>query len=65
VEMLERGITCLVIGAVAMLLLEALICCPGCFPESHPLVLNLGAGLIRHSLSVVRSVGRAQLRLCL
>ncbi len=42
----------------------AVICCPGfsgCFPESHPWVLSLGAVVVRHSLSVMSSVGRAQL----
>ncbi len=39
------------------------ICCPGfpgCFPESLPWVLSLGAVVISHSLSVMSSVGRAQ-----
>ncbi len=42
----------------------AVICCPGfsgCFPESHPWVLSLGAVVVRHSLSVMSSVGRTQL----
>ncbi len=42
----------------------AVICCPGfsgCFPESHPWVLSLGAVVVHHSLSVMSSVGRAQL----
>lgn len=66
VEMLERVITCQVRWAVALVLLEGVKCCPGfprCFPESRPWVLNLGAVLICHSLSVVSSVGRALLRL--
>ena len=65
VGMLERGTTCLVKEAVALVLSEAVICCPGfpgCFPGSRPWVLNLGAFLI--CVSVVSSVGRAQLRLC-
>ncbi len=33
---------------------------PGCFPESRPWVLSLGAVVIRHSLHVMSSVGRAQ-----
>ena len=64
--MLGRGKRCLVRGAVG-LVFPAVICCPGfpgCFPGSCPWVLNLGAGLIRHSLSVVSSVCRALLRLC-
>ncbi len=32
---------------------------PGCFPESRPWVLSLGAVVVRHSLSVMSSVGRA------
>ncbi len=39
------------------------VCCPGfpgCFPESRPWVLSLGAVVIRHSLHVMSSVGRAQ-----
>ena len=67
VEMLERWITCQVRGAVSLMLSEAVQCCPGfprCFPESRPWVLNLGAVLICHSLTVVSSVGRALLRLC-
>ncbi len=38
-------------------------CCPGfpgCFPESRPWVLSLGPDVIRHSLHVMSSVGRAQ-----
>jgi len=63
VEMLERGKACLGRGAVSLVLSEAVMCCPG-FPESRPWVLNLGAVLVCHNLSVVSSVGRAQLRLC-
>ncbi|CAM4673095.1 unnamed protein product [Leuciscus chuanchicus] len=65
VELLARVRKYLVKGAVAQVLSEAGICCPGfpgCFPGSRPWVLNLGAVLI--CLSVVSSVGRAQLRLC-
>ncbi len=56
VEMLERGIVCLVSRALA------LVCpgFPGCFPESRPWVLSLGAVVIRHSLHMMSSVGRAQ-----
>jgi len=67
VEMLERGIMCLGRGAVALVLSEAVICCPGfprCFTESCPWELNLGAVLICPGLSVVSSVGRTLLRLC-
>ncbi len=62
-EMLERGIVCLVSGALALVFPVAVICCPGfpgCFPESRPWVLSLGAVVVRHSLSVISSVGRAQ-----
>ncbi len=54
---------CLVRGAVALVFPVAVICCPGfpvCFPESSHWLLSLGAVLIRHSLSVVSSVGRTQ-----
>jgi len=67
VDMLERAITCLRRGAVALVLSEAVICCPGFpryFPESCPWELNLGAVLICPGLSVVSYVGRALLRLC-
>ncbi len=63
VEMLERGIVCLVSGALALVFPVAVICCPGfpgCFPESCPWVLSLGAVEVFHSLSVMSSVGRAQ-----
>ncbi len=33
---------------------------PRLFPESRPWVLSLGAVVIRHSLHVMSSVGRAQ-----
>ncbi len=58
---LERGIVCLVSGALALVF--PVMCCPGfpgCFPESRPWVLSLGAVVIRHSLHVMSSVGRAQ-----
>ncbi len=32
---------------------------PGCFPESLPWVLSLRAVVIRHTLHVMSSVGRA------
>ncbi len=51
---------CLVSGALALVFPVAVICCPGCFPESRPWVLSLGAVVVRHSLSVMSSVGRAQ-----
>ncbi len=63
VEMLERGIVCLVSGALALVFPVTVMCCPGfpgCFPESCPWVLSLGAVVIRHSLHVMRFVGRAQ-----
>ncbi len=63
VEMLERGIVCLVSGALALVFPVTVMCCPGfpgCFPESCPWVLSLGAVVIRHSLHVMSSVGRAQ-----
>ena len=63
VEMLERGIMCPVRGAVSLVFPVAEICCPGflgCFPESRPWVLSLGAVLICQSLSVMSSVGRAK-----
>ena len=49
VATLGRGKMCLVKGAVALVLSEAVIRCPGfpgCFPGSRPWVLNLGAFLI-------------------
>ncbi len=58
---LERGIVCLVSGALALVF--PVMCCPGfpgCFPESRPWVMSLGAVVIRHSLHVMSSVGRAQ-----
>ncbi len=61
VKMLERGIVCLVSRALALVF--PVMCCPGfpgCFPESRPWVLSLGAVVIRHSLHVMSSVGRAQ-----
>ncbi len=61
--MLERGIVCLVSGALALAFLVAVICCPGfpgCFAESCPWVLSFGALVVCHSLSVISSVGRAQ-----
>ncbi len=63
VDMLERGIVCLVSGALALVFPVIVMCCPGfpgCFPESHPWVLSLGAVVIRYSLHVMSSVGRAQ-----
>ncbi len=57
----ERGIVCLVSGALALVF--PVMCCPGfpgCFPESRAWVLSLGAIVIRHSLHVMSSVGRAQ-----
>ncbi len=63
VEMLERGIVCLVSGALALVFPVTVMCCPGfpgCFPESRPWVLSLGAVVIRHSLHVMSSLGRAQ-----
>ncbi len=53
---------CLVSGALALVFLVTVMCCPGfpgCFPESRPWVLSLGAVVIRHSLHVMSSVGRA------
>ncbi len=61
VEMLERWIVCLVSGALALVF--PVMCCPGfpgCFPESRPWVLSLGAVVVCHSLHVISSVGRAQ-----
>ncbi len=58
---LERGIVCLVSGALALVF--PVMCCPGfpgCFPESRPWVRSLGPDVIRHSLHVMSSVGRAQ-----
>ncbi len=63
VQVLERGIVCLVSGALALMFPVTVMCChgiPGCFPESCPWVLSLGAVVIRHSLHVMSSVGRAQ-----
>jgi len=57
-SVLERGITCQVRRAVALVLWKAVICgpgFPGCFPDGRPWVLNLGAVLVCHSLSVVSS----------
>ncbi len=54
VEMQERGVVCLVSGALALMF--PVMCCPGfpgCFPESRPWVLSLGAVVIRHSLHVI------------
>ncbi len=62
VEMLERWIVCLVSRALALVF--PVMCCPGfpgCFPESRPWVLSLGAVVVCHSLHVISSVGRAQL----
>ncbi len=56
-------IVCLVSGALALVFPVTVMCCPGfpgCFPESRPWVLSLGAVVIRHSLHVMSSVGRAQ-----
>ncbi len=56
VEMLERGIMCLVRWALALVFPVAVIYCPGfpgCFPESRAVVVH-------HNLSVISSVGRAQ-----
>ncbi len=53
----------LVTGALALVFPVIVMCCPGfpgCFPESRPWVLSLGAVVIRHSLHVMSSVGRAQ-----
>ncbi len=64
VEMLERGIMCLVSGALALVFPVAEIYCPGfpgCSPESCLWVLSLGADVVCHSLSVMSSVGMAQL----
>ncbi len=50
-------------GERALALVFPVMCCPGfpgCFPESRPWVLSLGAVVIRHSLHVMSSVGRAQ-----
>ncbi len=55
---------CLVSRALALVFPVAVICCPsfpGCFPESCPWVLSLGAVVVRHNLFVMSSVGRAQL----
>ncbi len=63
VQVLERGIVCLVSEALALVFPVTVMCCPGfpgCFPESRPWVLSLGAVVIRHSLHVMSSVGRAQ-----
>ncbi len=63
VQVLERGIVCLVSGALALMFPVTVMCChgiPGCFPESCPWVLSLGAVVIRHSLHVMSSVSRAQ-----
>ncbi len=63
VQVLERGIVCLVSGALALVFPVTVMCCPGfpgCFPESRPWVLSLGAVVICHSLHVMSSVGRAQ-----
>ncbi len=57
------GIVCLVSGALALVFPVTVMCCPGfpgCFPESRHWVLSLGAVVIRHSLHVMSSVGRAQ-----
>ncbi len=59
-EMLERGIVCLVSGALALVFPVTVMCCPGfpgCFPESRPWVPSLGAVVVRHSLSVMSRVG--------
>ncbi len=50
--MLERGIVCLVSGALALVFPVTVMCCPW--------VLSLRAVVIRHSLHVMSSVGRAQ-----
>ncbi len=50
---------CLVSGALALVFPVTVMCCPGfpgCFPESRPWVLSLGAVVIRHSLHVMSSV---------
>ncbi len=60
VEMLERGIVCLHLRSGSCV---SGVCCPGfpgCFPESRPWVRSLGPDVIRHSLHVMSSVGRAQ-----
>ncbi len=49
--------------ALALVFPVAVKCCPGfpgCFPESRPWVLSLGAVGIRHSLHLRSSVGRVQ-----
>ncbi len=49
---------CLVSGALALVFPVSVMCCPGfpgCFPESRPWVLSLGAIVIRHSLHVMSS----------
>ncbi len=54
---------CLVRWALPLVFPVAVICCPGflgCFPESRPWVLSLEAVVVRHNLSVLSSVGRAQ-----
>ncbi len=64
--MLEREIMCLMSMALALALVfpVAVKCCPGfpsCFPEIRPWVLSLRTVVIRHSLHVMSSVGRALL----
>ncbi len=59
-KMLEREIMCLM--SVALALPVAVKCCPGfpgCFPEGRPWLRSLGAVVIRHSLHVMSSEGRA------
>ncbi len=55
--------SCYQLLALALVFPVTVMCCPGfpgCFPESRPWVLSLGAVVIRHSLHVMSSVGRAQ-----
>ncbi len=62
-EMLEREIMCLMSVALALVFPVAVKCCPGfhcCFPESRHWLLSLGSVVIRHSLHVMSSGGRAQ-----
>ncbi len=62
VEMLERGIKCLVRWDLALVCSVDMTCCPGfpdCFPECSPWVLSFGV-VIHHGLHVMSSVGRAQ-----
>ncbi len=61
VEMLERGIVYLVSGALALVFPVTVMCCPGfpgCFPESRPWVLSLGAVVIRSQSACDELCGR-------